>query len=131
MTPQAQKPLYLCYEFRHLHVFVIFKIYQKRAIFRHHFDYTMWNAIEMGLIHKWIDTDVYNIRKARQDLKQDGDGSSNFNDADGPQKLKVQQFVGGIVILIIGSGAGFVGILSEILVPWGSWRKQKRSLMVT
>ncbi|OXA54044.1 hypothetical protein Fcan01_10836 [Folsomia candida] len=69
----------------------------------------MWNAIEMGLIHKWIDTDVYNIRKARQDLKQDGDGSSNFNDADGPQKLKVQQFVGGIVILIIGSGAGFVG----------------------
>ncbi|XP_035705592.1 uncharacterized protein LOC110845638 [Folsomia candida] len=105
-------------------------VYQKRAIFRRHFDFTIWNAIQMGLVDKWIEMDMYKVRKARQDLKLDGDDSNTFNDEDGPQKLKVQQLVGGIVLILIGSVAGFMGVLTEILVPLWSWRKHKREIMV-
>ncbi|CAL8072904.1 unnamed protein product [Orchesella dallaii] len=90
-------------------------VFEKRSIFRKHFDTTVRNAVNMGLTKKWLKMDLESVKQTRHTWEKSVDKPARIYNVDhGPVKLKVAHFVGSFIIWVSGLVVSFVSFVFEL-----------------
>ncbi|CAL8072909.1 unnamed protein product [Orchesella dallaii] len=95
-------------------------IWEKRAIFRKHFDNLTWSIVESGLSTVWFYTDLEALKKKRMDWERKVKAESNqpssrsaHAETPGPSKLKLIHFAGLFTLFAFGHVCALVCFLWE------------------
>jgi len=71
----------------------------------------------MGLVEKWSDMDLTEVRNSRLKWEQVTNKShTNLHTSSGPEKLKIVHLFGALMILCSGLACSVISLLYEIFV---------------